>query len=157
MSKKRPKGRPEPLGTLLHASFRGSTLGERLKDLEIWQSWDRVVGPAIAKRTRPLRISGGVLTVLVGSAAWMQQLTFMKSDLRLRLNSCLGEERISEILLKSGSVTEPEAEKNSVIGPYRELTEQQRLLIEEQIKAVPDPELKEQFKKLMESHYRSTV
>ena len=50
---KRPKGRPELLGSLLHKSFDGTGLGERLKDLVIWQHWEQVVGAAIARRARP--------------------------------------------------------------------------------------------------------
>lgn len=155
MAGKRPKGRPEALGALLRSSFEGTSLGERLRDLAIWQQWEQVVGPAIARRTRPLRLSGGVLTVMVGSAPWMQQLSFMKADLIARLNSCLGEERIRDIVLKSGRVLEADqgadTEPESLARP---LSQQERDWIDQQAAALDDPDLKEQFKALMEQHYR---
>lgn len=153
---KRPKGRPELLGSLLRTSFDGTGLGERLKDLVIWQHWEQVVGAAIARRARPLRLSGGVLTVVVGSAPWMQQLTFMKADLIARLNSCLGEERVREIVLKSGRVTEEASADSDPHVPVRQLREDERAWIERQISELADEELRRQLRSLMESHYRHT-
>jgi len=153
---KRPKGRPELLGSLLHKSFGGTGLGERLKDLVIWQHWEQVVGAAIARRARPLRLSGGVLTVVVGSAPWMQQLTFMKADLIARLNSCLGEERVREIVLKSGRIAEEEKVDSDPQVTVRQLSDDERAWIEQQIREVADEELQRQLRSLMESHYRHT-
>lgn len=153
-AKKRPKGRPELLGNLLHTSFSGTGLGERLKDLLIWQHWERVVGAAIARRARPLRLSGGVLTVVVASAPWMQQLTFLKADLLERLNASLGEERIREIVLRSGPVVasvEPEAE---VLPVARQLSPEEDAWISQQVGDLGDEELQRQFRALMERHYR---
>lgn len=157
MAGKRPKGRPEPLGSLLRSSFEGAGLGERLKDLAIWQHWEQVVGAAIARRARPLRLSGGVLTVVVGSAPWMQQLSFMKDDLVARLNSCLGEERVREIVLKSGRVVEAEVATDDDQTRVRALREDERAWIEQLIGEVADTELQRQFRLLMESHYRHTA
>jgi len=151
---KRPKGRPEPLGGLLRSSLNGTALGERLKDLAIWQHWEQVVGATIARRARPLRLSGGVLTVLVGSAPWMQQLSFMKDDLVARLNSCLGEERVRELVLKSGRMSEEQHDAEAVQHDTRPLTDAERAWIEEQVATVSDAELQEQFRLLMENHYR---
>ena len=153
---KRPKGRPELLSSLLHKSFDGTGLGERLKDLVIWQHWEQVVGAAIARRARPLRLSGGVLTVVVGSAPWMQQLTFMKADLVSRLNSCLGEDRVREIVLKSGRVVEEETVVSDPQAAVRQLSDDEQAWIELQISEVADEELQRQLRSLMESHYRHT-
>lgn len=155
MAAKRPKGRPEALCALLHSSFEGTSLGERLKDLVIWQKWEQIVGPAIARRSRPLRFSGGVLTVVVESAPWMQQLSFMKADLLARLNSCLGDGRIRDIVLKSGRIVEAEYQADAEsVQPVRSLSHSERDWINQQADALDDPELKEQFRALMEQHYR---
>lgn len=153
---KRPKGRPELLASLLRKSFDGTGLGERLKDLAIWQHWEQVVGAAIARRARPLRLSGGVLTVVVGSAPWMQQLNFMKADLVSRLNSRLGEERVREIVLKSGRVAEEEKDAGDHPVAVRQLSDDERAWIEHQIGELADEELRRQLRSLMESHYRHT-
>lgn len=154
MAGKRPKGRPEPLGSVLRSSFAGTTLGERLKDLAIWQHWEQVVGAAIARRARPVRLAGGVLTVAVGSAPWMQQLSFMKADLITRLNSCLGEERVREIVLKSARVVDDGTPDEDTAPVARPLSQQEQSWIEQQASEVADDELQRQFKTLIESHYR---
>ncbi len=155
MARKRPKGRPEPLGSVLRSSFAGTTLGERLKDLAIWQHWEQVVGAAIARRARPVRLAGGVLTVAVGSAPWMQQLSFMKADLVTRLNSCLGEERVREIVLKSARVVEEDGAGEEVASPVsRPLSQEDQAWIEQQTSEVADSDLQRQLRALMESHYR---
>ncbi len=157
MAGRRPKGRPEALSNLLRNSFEGTNLGERLKDLAIWQYWEQAVGTDIARRARPLRFGGGVLTVAVGSAPWMQQLSFMKVDLVARLNSCLGEQRVREIVLRSGRVSDAEGETVQAERPTpRRLRQQTQVWIEQQCSVVEDPELKQQFRALMEDHYRSS-
>lgn len=154
MAGKRPKGRPEPLGGLLQSSLNGTSLGDRLKDLAVWRHWEQVVGPAIARRARPLRLSGGVLTVVVASAPWMQQLSFMKAELTQRLNTCLGEERVREIVLRSGQV-KPETVTDETVQPVaRPLSPLELDWIEQQVREIPDDELREQFRALMTEHYR---
>lgn len=154
MAGKRPKGSPERIGRLLNATA-GSALAVRLKDLVIWQEWERAVGPAIAARTRPLRISGGVLTILVASGPWMQQLSFMKAELCARINGQLGEERVREIVLKSGRIQqEPEREHGPGRAVLPQLSSQQQSWISSQVAEVKDREVALALQQLMETHYR---
>jgi hypothetical protein len=142
------------LGSVLRSSFAGTTLGERLKDLAIWQHWEQVVGAAIARRARPVRLAGGVLTVAVGSAPWMQQLSFMKADLITRLNGCLGEERVREIVLKSARVVDEGLPDEETALVARPLSLEDQAWIEQQTCEVADTDLQRQLRALMESHYR---
>ncbi|NJD38067.1 MAG: DUF721 domain-containing protein [Geobacter sp.] len=154
MAGKRPKGSPERIGRLLHATA-GSALAVRLKDLAIWQEWERAVGPAIAARTRPLRISGGVLTILVASGPWMQQLSFMKAELCARINGQLGEERVREIVLKSGKIQqESEREQEPRRAAPPPLSSQQQQWISSHVAEVKDREVALSLQQLMEAHYR---
>lgn len=155
MAGKRPKGSPEKIGRLITTRFEGSALGARLKDLAVWQVWDQVVGPAIARRTRPLRLSGGQLTVLVSGAPWMQQLNFMKEDLNSKLNLCLGEDRVKAIIFKAGRAHEPADNLEETTKPLLPpLSPERRDWIEQQIADIDDPGLALSIKSLMELHYR---
>lgn len=154
MAGKRPKGSPEQIGRLLHGAAVPPVLAARLKELEIWRQWERAVGPAVAARTRPLRISGGVLTVVVASAPWMQQLSFMKSDLRQSLNALIGEELVREIVLKAGRLpAEPSAAEERPPVP-QPLTLQQQEWISSQLTGPCDSELRQELQELMECHLR---
>lgn len=154
MAGKRPKGSPERIGRLLNATV-SSALAARLKDLVIWQEWEQAVGPAIAARTRPLRISGGVLTILVAGGPWMQQLSFMKAELCARINGQLGEERVREIVLKSGSIrAEPDSGQEPRRVALPPLSSQQQSWISSQVAEVRDQEVALALQQLMEAHYR---
>ena len=155
MAGKRPKGSPEPIGRLLAGSGVNPELAARLKDLVVWQSWDRAVGEAIARRAKPLRLVGGVLTVAVSSGPWMQQLSFMKAELRDRVNSLLGEERVREIVLKAGRISRDPEEGDEARPAPKPLPPQQLEQIRQQVSSVDDAELRQALQGLMEHHYRN--
>lgn len=154
MAGKRPKGSPERISKLLAGSGLNPELGARLKDLAIWESWDQAVGPAIAARTRPLRLVGGVLTVAVASGPWMQQLSFMKTELRDRINTTLGEDRVREIALKAGRIQQDTGILKAERPAPRPLSPYQQDQITRQVSDLEDSELRQSLQALMEQHYR---
>jgi len=82
----------------------------RLEVYRLWTFWREEVGQAIAARAEPAGFRAGVLSVRVNSAAWMQELQFMKEELRERLNARLGADLIRDIYFVSGPTRrEPEA------------------------------------------------
>lgn len=62
---------------------------ERLRDHAVWNVWAEVVGPTIAGKTALLRIEDGKLFLEVSSSTWMQELTFLKDEIRRKLNARL--------------------------------------------------------------------
>lgn len=79
----------------------------RLAVYRLWTFWADEVGPTVAARAEPASFRDGVLSVRVAGAAWMQELQFMKEDLRQRLNQRLGGEPIRDIYFVSGAVQRP--------------------------------------------------
>ncbi len=78
----RKKG-PEPLGQLLtHAR---STAARRAGVALDHETWRDVAGDRIAQRSAPGNIEGGVLTVVVASPVWAQELSFLAEDIVDRL------------------------------------------------------------------------
>lgn len=154
MAGKRPKGSPERISKLLTGSGLNPELGARLKDLMIWESWDQAVGPAIAARTRPLRLVGGVLTVTVASGPWMQQLSFMKTELRDRINTTLGDDRVREIALKTGRIQQDIGTVETVRPAPKPLSSHQQAQIAQQLSDLDDVELRQSLQALMEQYYR---
>jgi hypothetical protein len=109
-----------------------------------------VVGEQIAAKAQPSRFSNGVLTVVVISAPWMQQLNFMKRDIVERLNEKLGTTLVLEIFLKAGKPPAPDKTETWVKPEKRELTEEEKERIASKVAAVHDPELQRQFAELLE-------
>ncbi|MBV5340777.1 MAG: DUF721 domain-containing protein [Deltaproteobacteria bacterium] len=147
---KRPKMPfPRPLSGLVQESLVGFGLAERLREAEIWRIWPDVVGGALASRAHPVRIINGTLTVAVSSAPWMQELRFMTALMKEKLNSRLGAEVVSEIVLKAGRVKIQTSEVPETIAAPRQLTPHQLSLIEAQSSTIKDPETRQAFIELM--------
>lgn len=88
---------PTRLGDVLRAALARLPLAAPLADYELWTHWDAVVGPTLARHAQPLRLRRGVLSVEVDSAGWMQEIQFLKQDLRERLNARLGRTVVRDI------------------------------------------------------------
>ena len=149
---KRPKmSFPRPLSGVMQESLAGLGLDERLREAEIWRIWPEVVGATLACRARPLRIINGTLTVAVSSAPWIQELRFMTTMMKEKLNSRLGAELVREIVLKAGRVDIPPVEVPEEIIATIPLTLQQQALIEAQSASIVDPETRQAFIELMQA------
>lgn len=81
----RSKTAPTPLGQILERAQRTTrTRAGVALDSEAWAS---VVGPRIARAARPGRDRDGVLTVLVASTSWAQELSLLSRDILERLRN----------------------------------------------------------------------
>lgn len=69
----------------------------RIRVYRLWDFWDEVVGEAIAQRARPYRLRDGVLMVQVSSHTWMQELQFLKQEIRAKLNAKLEAALITDL------------------------------------------------------------
>ena len=104
--KKRAQSTPENVGPILDRLFSSLNLGIKVKQYQIWDVWDDVVGEAIARQTQPNHIRNMVLWVTVSSSTWMQQLEFMKKQMVGRLNDCIGEKVITDIRFRIGEISQ---------------------------------------------------
>ncbi|MBE3520163.1 MAG: DUF721 domain-containing protein [Firmicutes bacterium] len=55
----------------------------------VYELWNTVVGPRIARHAQVFQVQGAVLTVKTSSPVWAQELTFMKEELLQKLNAAL--------------------------------------------------------------------
>lgn len=63
-----------------------SPLSEQFMRWKLWAKWEEVVGPTIAKNAEPVGFQRGVLYVWVRNSAWMQQMIFLKDQIRDTIN-----------------------------------------------------------------------
>jgi hypothetical protein len=104
------------VGDVLSRVLRRVDPDEQLRAYRIWTFWADEVGDLIARRAQPARFRDGVLFVTVASHSWMQELRFLKDDLRDRLNARLGTNLVRDIFFVSGSVeSEPEVAQPAVV------------------------------------------
>jgi len=140
---KAPSGHPSAVGDVLSRVLQRVDPDQQLRAYRIWTFWNDEVGELIARRAQPARFRGGVLFVTVATHSWMQELRFMKDDLRDRLNARLGADLVHDIFFISGSVeNEPEVARL----PAAESIPAEPLIA---LPPIADPALAEAFTRVM--------
>jgi len=120
--------RPDLLAGLLPTVLQRVDPERQLRAYAVWQCWDDEVGEAIARRAQPARFRNGILFVTVENHSWMQELQFLKEDLRAKLNARLGETDpplIRDIYFVSGSVAKKRATPPTTAPLHQPTTEQE--------------------------------
>ncbi len=126
---------PLPVGAVLESAretaLRRSGAGV---DRQVWRD---VVGDRIAKRTAPGGLSDGVLTIVVSSPVWAQELSFLSDEITSKLRQ--RSVPVASIRFRTGSVSEPGAARR--VPP-----EARPLPIPDELRArlerIEDPELR---------------
>jgi len=94
------------LGGVLQGVIARLGLRRELDDYRVFEAWERIVGPQIARNARPTRLDAKRLVVSVKNAVWMQELSLLREDIRLKLNEWMGREIVSEVFLVLGAPPE---------------------------------------------------
>jgi hypothetical protein len=93
-------------GEVLHTLLQRVDPEHQLRGYRLWAYWEEEVGASIARRARPARFRNGILFVNVTTHAWLQELQFMKEDIRERLNRRVGAALVRDIFFASGTLDE---------------------------------------------------
>ena len=89
----------KPLGELIKEFYEQHRGSDYLDEVNVVNSWPKVVGPFIASHTIDLSIKNKVLFVRVDSDALRNELSYSKSLLMKNLNEMVGKEMVHEIVL----------------------------------------------------------
>ncbi len=90
----------QSLGDAIREFLHSYHLEDKLNETRIIQSWEKIVGPMVAKHTTGLYIRNRILFVKVDSAALRQELSFSRSKLVAALNNEVKSSVIEDIVLK---------------------------------------------------------
>ena len=80
--------------------IREMNLGEKLREINIIDSWEETVGKAIASRTSKVSIREGTLYISLKSSVVRNELMMLKESLRQKINEKAGGEYIKEIIFR---------------------------------------------------------
>jgi hypothetical protein len=138
------------LGSVLKSHGLQGSLGE----YRIQVQWDKTVGALIARHARPRSVRGKKLYLSVDSPAWMQQLSLLKPQLIEKLNGALGKGMIKDIMLTLGEVDPPERAEEEAPAPMP-LSAEERERIEQYVGDIPDPELRDAMRRVIEKDFQS--
>lgn len=92
------------MAAALEEAFKSLGLTDVARRLKITQAWQRAVGPKISERTEPEAFRRGTLIVRTPSAAWQNELVFLRQEIIRKVNEALGSETVKELKIVTGRV-----------------------------------------------------
>ena len=98
MKRSRRKDPPSQVGGLVGTVLASMGIAEKVERAAVIADWEQLVGPHIARVSRPVRIREETLFVEVESAAWRMELSLLRPRLMRKLNAGRGKGRIERIV-----------------------------------------------------------
>jgi predicted nucleic acid-binding Zn ribbon protein len=88
---------PQPFGAILARLVKARGWQQPAAEATVFGAWERVVGPDVAKHSRPLKLEGGELTVEAESTAWATQLRLLAGSLLQRIAAEVGHNVVTRL------------------------------------------------------------
>jgi predicted nucleic acid-binding Zn ribbon protein len=154
MRRRNNQTRLQSIGEILFATFKRRGMAAKLEENAVLKLWPKAVGEQISVQTQPDGLRGGTLFVKATSSVWVQQLHFMKDDIRQKLNDLAGKEAIKEIRFSIGhtiSKRKIAQEAETATAKKSFLKDRDKKMITECTASLADPELAAIFKRVMKT------
>ncbi|MGI5212592.1 DUF721 domain-containing protein [Plantactinospora sp. CA-290183] len=81
---------PQLFGAVLARLVKSRGWQQPAAEATVFGAWERVVGPEVAKHSRPVKLEDGELTVEAESTAWATQLRLLAGSLLQRIAAVVG-------------------------------------------------------------------
>jgi len=95
----------EPIGSIISRMLSRARWGKDTGNIRVFQIWNSVVGPDIARHAQPDDLRQGKLFVRVDSSAWLAQLDrYLKRSIIKKINDKLDSRAVVNIIFRSGEV-----------------------------------------------------
>jgi hypothetical protein len=151
MRRRNPHARPQSIGEILFTALKKRGMAAPLEDNAFIKLWPKAVGEQIAKQTKPDRLHAGTLFVRTTSSGWVQQLHFMKEDIRQKLNQLAGKAVVRDIHFTIGFQPDQTPGKTASDTAKRiVLNDRDRKMIEENTAGLADRDLAKLIERVME-------
>ena len=101
-AQRRTRGRGEAisLGDALTDWLRLSGHGAKLEDARAESAWREVMGEAVSRKTRYLKVRRGVMTLELDSAPMKEEFLMARTRIKTMLNEHLGAELVKEVIIR---------------------------------------------------------
>ena len=88
---------PQLFGDLLERLMKARGWEKPKAEATVFGAWEKVVGPDIAKHSRPVKLDDGVLTVEAESTAWATQLRLLAGTLLKNIAAQVGDNVVTRL------------------------------------------------------------
>lgn len=93
-------GSTSNLHDALNNMYNEYNIDKKVKETQLVQSWEEVMGKAIASKTEKIFIYQGKLFLTLGSAPLKHQLTLQKTKIIEKLEEKFGKGIVSEVVIR---------------------------------------------------------
>ncbi|MBU2018578.1 MAG: DUF721 domain-containing protein [Bacteroidetes bacterium] len=91
------KNNDAPLKDLVDKLMKAYNLDGRMKEMNIVNNWEQIVGPAIFRRTESIKLNNRKLILTLKSSVMRDELIMIKTELIQRVNEFAKEELVDDI------------------------------------------------------------
>jgi len=88
------------IADVMRAYLKESRLEKPLKERQLVQSWETLLGKAVARSTIKIYLRDGKLFVHLNSSVVKHELFMLQDEILIKLNEAAGEELVKEIILR---------------------------------------------------------
>jgi len=90
----------QSLSDIIKEYVKATHIERKLKEVDVVESWENLLGKTIAKYTRNIYIRNKVLYVEISSSVVKNELFMMREEIKRKINEKEGEEIIRTIIFK---------------------------------------------------------
>jgi predicted nucleic acid-binding Zn ribbon protein len=94
------KSNTQTIANVIKDFLKDAQIEGKLKEVQVVNSWEELVGKVIARRTNRIYIKNGKLYLHMNSSIVKNELLMHREGIIERINTNAGEEIIKEIVLK---------------------------------------------------------
>ena len=102
MGDSRTENKPSHLGRVIESLIASMGQSDKYYGWRIVAQWPDIVGPEIARVSKAVRFSEGILTVVVEKDVWRQELEMQLDKIFTKVKSQPGGQVVNKIVLKAG-------------------------------------------------------
>ena len=146
-------GTLDSFGSILSGLAKRLGLESRLVELRLQQRWREIVGEPMASHTWPVQIRFKKLYLIVRNSVWLNQLTFLKPALLLKLQAESGTGVVTDIAFRVGEIPgEPEVSvsPDSDLGSTQ--SEQSWTELVSHTAMIQDPSIRERLREVISKY-----
>lgn len=149
--RRKKQNKLQSIGEVLSSVLKKKGMNSKIEENPLLKLWPKAVGSQIASKTQPECFRGGTLFIKTISSVWVQQLHFMKEEIRNKLNKHTGRNTVKEIRFAVGyTPIQLEASKNISSIRKSALKERDKKMIAECTADITDRELATIFERVMQ-------
>ncbi len=97
MNEKKRSKNDEKVGEIIDKLFRAYGLSDKMKEMDIVNAWEEMMGKAVANRTEKIFVSNKVLHIKLNSSVMRDELSYGKQVIIERVNQQAGSEMITDV------------------------------------------------------------